>query len=1094
MNRFLLFIFLFFGLTCSIHASHVMGGEITWVCKDGKYIFSLIFYRDCNGADVNTVSETIRVWNHPSTTSITLPFVSRSDISPTCKKVSGSPSPLTCGTGSSGGNGIGAIEKVTYRSAPITLEGMPPDQGWIFTYENFSRSAAITNLTDPSSYGITISAKMYAVPGTTKTDSSPIFLQEPYFVSCVGDPYVYNMNPVDPDLDSLSVTFGVPYNNFPNSVYSPPTNPIPVPFETGFAYNSPTPNNALSQGSVPANINPLSGELTFTSSMMGNFVVKIVVKSYRRGILIAEVEREMQLIVVSCNTTNNPPKIIPPFSGNTDFETTVNAGTLINFNLNSSDIELLQDGNPQQNHLTASGLLFGNGFSSSTDCAISPCATLSPPSLTTGIQGVNTNFNWQTSCAHLKGSDGYVFDTLPFNFVFRVQDDYCSVPKVKYATVTINLVNPGVIQAPSITCIQVDSSGNVVLNWKSVSDPSGSFVSYRIYSIEDGLLATVSDISTSTISLPPATKKTQYYLSVVSGCNGNTERYSDTLSNLFLEVKNPSDGTALLSWNKPGTHIPDGTYFYIYREYPKGTWSLIDSVSTQQSNYQDTIEICQSKLNYQIILPTNGCRFKSTIDGDNFKDILTPSLPVISSLSIDTSTNMYVLSWNVNPAEDTYGYVIYALNQNGFLSELDTVWGRYNTLFTYQSNLNDAALSFTVAAFDSCYTSTTPPTYQTSAKASIHSSVFLTADVNSCDKSVRLSWTPYVGWSKDAHYNIYQKVKEGSFILVGSTKDTNFHTLVNEGQEYFFCIKAISFDSSAFSFSNRIYVSGKAVTQAAFHYLQNATVSGKNIQLTHLVDASSNVKAIAFERMNQKGHFEELGRIPVLTDVVLFTDSLVDVQHFSYTYRSSIVDSCDELSTSSNTAETILLKSQKTETDMAVYLSWNAYQSWDGSVISYRLYRDTGTGFTGEPIATLPPTQMSYQDNLSELEFNGEVCYYIEAIEGSNLYDSPKTSLSNTTCALFEPLIYVPNSFTPEGLNPIFLPVISNVDRTNYKLMIFDRWGQIIFETTDYQTGWNGKLNGNGQLASTGTYVFMIKMNDGSGNEIVQRGFVTLIK
>ena len=34
------------------------------------------FYRDCNGAEVNVISETIRVWNHPSITEITLNFVS----------------------------------------------------------------------------------------------------------------------------------------------------------------------------------------------------------------------------------------------------------------------------------------------------------------------------------------------------------------------------------------------------------------------------------------------------------------------------------------------------------------------------------------------------------------------------------------------------------------------------------------------------------------------------------------------------------------------------------------------------------------------------------------------------------------------------------------------------------------------------------------------------------------------------------------------------------------------------------------------------------------------------------------------------------
>ena len=68
---FAFFIFLSFSL--SFHASHVMGGEITWRCSGANtYEFQLVFYRDCNGAEVNIVSEDLRVWNHPILSSIIL--------------------------------------------------------------------------------------------------------------------------------------------------------------------------------------------------------------------------------------------------------------------------------------------------------------------------------------------------------------------------------------------------------------------------------------------------------------------------------------------------------------------------------------------------------------------------------------------------------------------------------------------------------------------------------------------------------------------------------------------------------------------------------------------------------------------------------------------------------------------------------------------------------------------------------------------------------------------------------------------------------------------------------------------------------------
>ena len=242
--------------------------------------FELVFYRDCNGAEVNVLNENLRVWNHPSVNNITVNFISRTDISPSCTQVSGGPPPLDCGTGSNGGNGIGATEKVIYRSNEIILAGTPPVQGWIFTYENFARSNAITNLSNPSTYGMTISATMYAVGGQTGCqDNSPQFLQTPYFVSCVGDPFIYSMNAVDPDLDSLVFEFAPPMNHFPQGSYNPPTNPAPIPFDPGFSFTSPTPNASMSPGSIPATLNAQNGELAFTSTLQGNYIVKIKVSS-----------------------------------------------------------------------------------------------------------------------------------------------------------------------------------------------------------------------------------------------------------------------------------------------------------------------------------------------------------------------------------------------------------------------------------------------------------------------------------------------------------------------------------------------------------------------------------------------------------------------------------------------------------------------------------------------------------------------------------------------------------------------------------------------------------------------------------------------
>ncbi len=1090
------------GLFFQSRASHVMGGELTWECQGGNYVFTLVFFRDCNGAEVNTVSENIRVWNHPTLTTINLPFVARIDISPTCTPVLGSPLPLICGSGSSGGNGIGAIEKVIYKSAPIPIAGTPPIQGWVFTYENFSRSNALTNIVNPSLYGITLAAKIYAFPGASGScvDNSPVFLQEPYFVSCAGSPYTYNMNAVDPDLDSIAVNFGIPYTHFPTGVYDPPNNPAPIPFESGFSYLSPTPNTSLNGGNIPAQINQSTGELTFTSFSIGNYVVKVVVQSFRNGFLIAEVEREMQIVVVACAAVNEPPVFYEPFAGTAmpigGYELTVDAGFNITLPITTiQNPEILQDGSPQTNYLTASGLMFGTNFNMSTGCAIAPCATLNPTPIISGNINVNTTLLWQTTCDHLVGATGNALDTATYVFVFKAQDDFCPVPLVTYTTVTIKLVNPGVIQAPQIDCIQANASGDVTINWTPVADPNGTFVAYQVFSLENGLLATLPAIGTTSWTDIGVTQQYNYYLSAVSGCNGNTSRFSDTISNIFLNLNNPTNGTAVLQWNDPlATPLTSMNNFYhIYREYPAGIWTLIDSVPYGLNSYLDTIDICEAFLNYQIVLGNTTCDFTSNISGDTFEDMLTPDIPIISSVSIDTLSNEVQLTWNENSQEDTYGYVIYTYDSNGFLVELDTVWGISTTSYTYAPDITQGALSYSVAAFDSCYTTASPPTFQTSGKAFLHTTSFLETTLNICDYTVDLVWTPYIGWNTVETYEIWAKISSQNWEMIGSTANTTYTASVIGLENYCFFIKAIS-DQGIVSFSNRSCLSIEAPTQPDFHYLKVATVVNNAVELRHLVDISSGVTGIIIEKMNNSGVFETLVELPLSSNNLIYVDTDVDVANYSYTYRARIIDSCGKPGIASNVAKTILLSIQKDDVRNINYINWTPYSEFNGELIGYAIYRGIDGIFTDVPVTVQNSNLRSFEDDLSTYEFTGRVCYYVDAIEGSNIFNAPERARSNVACEVFEPLIYIPNAFLPGGINSVFQPVLTNFNPIDYRFTIFDRWGQAIYQTNSPEGAWDGTISFSGEMAETGSYVYMLVLHDGNGVEIVKRGFVNLLK
>ncbi|MEN8929239.1 MAG: PKD domain-containing protein [Flavobacteriales bacterium] len=92
-----------------------------------------------------------------------------------------------------------------------------------------------------------------------------------------------------------------------------------------------------------------------------------------------------------------------------------------------------------------------------------------------------------------------------------------------------------------------------------------------------------------------------------------------------------------------------------------------------------------------------------------------------------------------------------------------------------------------------------------------------------------------------------------------------------------------------------------------------------------------------------------------------------------------------------------------------------------------------------------------------------------------------------------QPEIYVPNSFTPNGddINEVFLPSVAA--SVNFDMMIFNRWGELIFRTTNPKQGWDGK-GPEGQLLQQDAYVYRILYRDPSGLNKELFGNVNLLR
>ncbi len=88
--------------------------------------------------------------------------------------------------------------------------------------------------------------------------------------------------------------------------------------------------------------------------------------------------------------------------------------------------------------------------------------------------------------------------------------------------------------------------------------------------------------------------------------------------------------------------------------------------------------------------------------------------------------------------------------------------------------------------------------------------------------------------------------------------------------------------------------------------------------------------------------------------------------------------------------------------------------------------------------------------------------------------------------------MYLPNAFSPNGdHNHDVYYVVSSFVITDIRLMIFDRWGEKIFETSAITEGWDGTYKGKPAAADSYAYVFEGKCGDVM---IKKQGNITLIR
>jgi gliding motility-associated-like protein len=161
-------------------------------------------------------------------------------------------------------------------------------------------------------------------------------------------------------------------------------------------------------------------------------------------------------------------------------------------------------------------------------------------------------------------------------------------------------------------------------------------------------------------------------------------------------------------------------------------------------------------------------------------------------------------------------------------------------------------------------------------------------------------------------------------------------------------------------------------------------------------------------------------------------------------------------------------------------LTWTLpYDSCNQDVAEYQIFFAPNDG---EPLELIETILNPFDTTYRHTDLSNVVgCYAVTAIDSvGNVSDT-----SNIVCVNYDacPPYELPNVFTPngDGYNDLFVPITdltgnpkANVDRVD--MSIFNRWGKIMYTTTDPQILWDGKNQNNNEDCSDGVYFYVCEV------------------
>jgi gliding motility-associated-like protein len=257
--------------------------------------------------------------------------------------------------------------------------------------------------------------------------------------------------------------------------------------------------------------------------------------------------------------------------------------------------------------------------------------------------------------------------------------------------------------------------------------------------------------------------------------------------------------------------------------------------------------------------------------------------------------------------------------------------------------------------------------------------------------------------------------------------------------------------------------------------IENASVSVNQDKVIVLADVPGKSYILNIERADNGS--TAFKRIMTLNDANEYLDEDVKPNEKSYCYRFSY-ESCDVKYPFSEPICTILLKK-----DMSVF-SWTPERPFFGDLENYTVSQAALSGVNTEIDRQQNLSFTPQFANSSELEYTFRVK---ASSQNGNLESFSNAILYRRGAGVFVPAAFTPND---DGHNNTLYAVAEQVKSFDFTIM--NRWGNVVFHTSNLAEGWDGKINGTS--AAVGSYVYKIVFVDDIDQKVEKRGTFMLLR